>query len=180
MDFEKVIKLVSIEFRRRNIRYGLIGGFGMAALGIVRTTIDMDFLLHREDMNEARAALEDNGYKMMYESENVAQFVASDKTMGAIDILLAFRPISLDMLEKAKEIPVFEDTYRIPVLLPEDIIGLKVQAIANNPERRESDFADMVELAKEFHAEIDWTRLRRYFDMFDLSDLFNQLEGRME
>jgi len=45
MDFEKVLPLIISEFSREKVRYGLMGGFSMGAMGIMRSTMDLDFLL---------------------------------------------------------------------------------------------------------------------------------------
>ena len=52
---------------------------------------------------------------------------------------------------------------------PEDIIGLKVQAIANNPLRRAQDTADIQALANRFGATLNWPRILEYYALFDLS-----------
>ena len=52
------------------------------------------------------------------------------------------------MLKKANKSKIFDNKLEIKVLRPEDIIGLKIQAIANNPSRLHKDFSDIEELIK--------------------------------
>ena len=52
MDFESVLGRILQEFEQRQIRYGVIGGFALAALGVPRTTMDLDFLVHRQEYYE--------------------------------------------------------------------------------------------------------------------------------
>lgn len=63
-------------------------------------------------------------YRCIYESENVAQFASDLKPFGAVDFLLAFRPVSKEMLERKKDVPVFGGKIMLSVLAPEDIIGI--------------------------------------------------------
>ena len=54
----------------------------------------------------------------------------------------------------------------IPVLLAEDLIGLKVQAYHNNP-RRLQDHVDIQRLLQANWGRLDLDRLRGYFGLFD-------------
>ena len=40
------------------------------------------------------------------------------------------------MMRRAKKSPVFKGKYMIKTILPEDLIGLKIQAISNDPRNR--------------------------------------------
>lgn len=51
---------------------------------------------------------------------------------------------------------------------PEDIIRLKIQAMANNPGRRNRELADI--------EEIDWELVREYFQLFDFKEEFTRLK----
>ena len=50
------------------------------------------------------------------------------------------------MLERAVEREIFDSTIKIKVLRPEDIIGLKLQAMNNDAERKEHDMQDIKSL----------------------------------
>ena len=60
-------------------------------------------------------------------------------------------------------------------LRPEDIVGLKVQALANDPGRERQDLADIDRLAEHFAAEMDWKRIREYFALFDKLELYDEI-----
>lgn len=57
MDFKLVIDRILTAFRIEDIRYGLIGGFALGALGITRTTVDVDFLVHRDDLDKIQSIM---------------------------------------------------------------------------------------------------------------------------
>lgn len=179
MDFKKVLSVITKEFKARGVRFALIGGIGMSLRGAVRATVDIDFLVNKGDLEKIRSVMEDNGYRCIYQSENVSQYVSDVKLLGAIDLLHAFRPISLKMLEKSEPLPVFEGELQVPVLKTEDIIGLKIQAIANNPERRELDGKDIENLLSLHGGKgVDWKVLRQYFELFHMNALYEELRRR--
>jgi hypothetical protein len=68
--------------------------------------------------------------------------------------------------------------YNVRVLNPHDIIGLKVQAMANDPSRKHREIADMESILEIHHQNIDWKKLRSYFELFNLTETFDQLRQR--
>ena len=182
MDFEKVFQTVFYDLDEQDVDYALIGGFAMAALGIVRTTVDIDILLLTKDLDKTKKVLSKHYYNCIFESENVSHFVSDLKPFGQIDILHAFRDISVSMLARAKKIKLFE-RYEIKVLDYVDIIGLKLQALTNEPERAQSDWSDIeliLSYMKEHKQSVDWELLSDYFTLFSKHDKLVILKNKYE
>ena len=74
MNFERVLEALLAEFDRRRIRYAAIGGFALGVLGYPRTTIDLDFLVHKDDLSKVHDLLTDLGYQRVVHTENVSQY----------------------------------------------------------------------------------------------------------
>lgn len=178
MDFKTVTENLLSAFEAEEIRYALIGGFAMGAWGVARSTVDMDFLIHKHDLQKVHSILTKMGYKCRYQTENVSQFVSSLKIFGEIDILHAFREISLGMLQRAEDRKIFNETMTIKVIKIEDLIGLKVQAIANDPSRKPIDLADIKSLMETYGGSIDWPIIKEYFALFEFNDLFGELKSK--
>ena len=178
MDFKTTLEIILKDFRKGNIRYGLIGGFALGALGVVRATVDLDFLVHQNDMAKVDAIMKSHGYKCVYKSENVSQYVSPLKIFGEIDFLHAFREISVKMLGRAKELDIFEGELKIKVLRPEDIIGLKVQAAANDSQRMPQEYLDIETLMARYGKGLDWESIESYFSLFELKEKFLELKRR--
>jgi predicted nucleotidyltransferase len=178
VDFYKVLGFLITDFGKHDVLYALMGGFAMGAYGIVRATTDLDFLIATDDLDAVKKIMRDHGYRCIYESENVAQFASDLKPFGAVDFLLAFRPVSKKMLERKKDVPVFEGELMLSVLAPEDIIGLKIQSLVNNPERKERDEGDIKAIMAHFGVHLDWNLLREHFLLFDLEDEYVEYEKR--
>jgi hypothetical protein len=178
MDFKTVLSKLLSAFEAHNIRYALMGGFAMGAWGVPRGTVDMDFLVHRDDMEEVDGIMEGLGYECKYKTENVSQYLSPLQVFGEVDFLHAFRTPSLSMLERAEERQMFNGTVAIRVLKIEDLIGFKVQAIANNEARKTADMADIDALIAFNRSRIDWSLIEEYFTLFGFDDLFRELKRK--
>lgn len=178
MDFAQVLQSLIRGFEEQHIRYGVIGGFALGLLGIPRATMDLDVLVHREDCGMLHAWLTQLGYQRDIVLENVSQYWHPRRQWGSLDVLHAFRPYALDMLARARTVPFMDTPYSIRVVQPEDIIGLKVQAIANNPTRRAQEVADIEALATQYGRELDWDRIQQYYDLFELGHDARELRAR--
>lgn len=180
MDFERVLKTLLAEFERHQIRYAAIGGFALGMLGAARTTMDLDFLVDADQLETLHAIMGNLGYARMAQTENVTRYSHADAQWGALDFLHAFRRPSREILARAKAYAVFDGRVSIRVAGPEDVIGFKVQAIANNPKRRKQEEADIERLMEVHRDRVDWTRIQAYYDLFDMGQDARELRKRFE
>ncbi len=178
MDFKLVLEKLITAFERENVRYALMGGFALGAWGVPRGTVDIDFLVLRDDMGKVRRIMDEAGYECYYGTENVSQFSSPLRIFGEVDFLHAFREASLKMLEKAAEKEVLNGSLKIRVLRVEDLIAFKLQGMVNDEARRAIDLRDMEDLLKLHGATVDWDLMREYFDLFDHGRLFDELRNR--
>ena len=178
MDFEKVLDLLLKDFEKEGIRYAMMGGFGLGALGIMRSTMDLDFLVDHNDLSKIQAIMKKYDYDCVYKSENVSQYVSGLKIFGEVDFLHAFRDKSLSLLERSKLVGVFDGRLKIRVLLPEDIIGLKLQALSNDKTRENKEYADIEDVINQLGSEMDWEIIEEYFELFHKKDKFIELREK--
>ena len=179
MNFTAVIATLSRRLDAQGVHYALIGGFAMALRGVQRATMDLDFLLMLDDLKTAHAILLELGYRREFHSENVSHYLNPDDAWGRIDILHAFRGPSLGMLRRAERLPVGPEL-TLPVVAIEDIIGLKVQAIANEPSRGLADWHDiglLLSAAREQRVALDWELLADYLRLFDFESKLRELKS---
>lgn len=174
MEFKKILFTLLKNFEENDIRYGLIGGFALIFMEIPRTTVDIDFLIHKDDLSKVQKIMENMGYKLVFRTENVSQYVGKTESLGEIDFIHAFRKYSLRMLERARTLE--KEGLKIRVLIPEDIIGLKVQAMANAPSRKTRELSDIEAIIEKFKNKIDWSIVEEYFKIFNLQDEFKKLK----
>ncbi|MCM2280717.1 MAG: hypothetical protein NDI61_02590 [Bdellovibrionaceae bacterium] len=158
LDLRTTLITASDALKQQNIAHALIGGFALAFHGINRATADIDFLADGTKRSEILNALKSAGFVLHFESPEVLQFTGP----GNLDILLANRPISQQMLKDAN----LQKKLAVYVLRAEDIIGLKIQAYINDPSRELQDKADIQQLLKR-HPNLDWSRVKKLADIFD-------------
>ena len=92
----------------------------------------------------------------------------------------AFRKAALGMLVRAICYPIFGGTQEIRVVNPEDVFGLKVLAMVNDPDRRTQEMADIERIMEVYGQRLDWQRVEEFYELFDLADDAKRLRGRFE
>jgi len=167
IELRKTLDLVHRLLSDNSIEHALIGGFAMAVYGYHRATSDIDLLADGQSKNEIKNILTQNGFKLVFESDEVLQFTG----LGFVDILLANRPLSLQMLKQARK----DSGLNIYVIQPEDIIGLKIQAYKNDSSRELQDKADIQNLLK--LKNLDYSLIKKYADLFNEWDVIKKLGG---
>jgi Uncharacterised nucleotidyltransferase len=180
VDFELVLKTLLAEFSRLKIRSAAIGGFALGVLGVPRQTLDLDFLVHRDDLEKLDKALSALGYSRVFHSENASQYRHPKAAWGSVDFIHAFRTISLAMLDRAKDYPALGGDESLRTAQPEDVIGLKVQAMCNDPSRRAQEQSDIERLMSRYGRQLDWQRIEEFYDVFGLADEAKNLRARFD
>ena len=140
--------------------------------------MDLDFLIHRDDLEKLDEMLAGLGYSRVFYSENVSQYHHPDAAWGSLDFIHAFRETSLAMLERAIDHPALGGTQRLKTALPEDVIGLKVQATCNDPGRGAQEQSDRERLMARYGRDLDWQRVQEVYDVFGLADEAKKLKER--
>ena len=168
MDLRKTLIETSAILNAQGIDHALIGGLAMAVHGVNRATADVDFLADGSRVKDIREAMTGGGFTERFSSPEVLQFAG----VGFVDILLANRPLSLAMLKEAKEEPLL----KVRVLSAEHLIGLKIQAYANDPLRKLQDQADIQSLILK-HPHLDFAKIKIYADLFGEWPTIERIRG---
>lgn len=138
-------------------RPALIGGLALAAHDVVRATQDVDFLVDADDAGKIHDVLIGLGYQCVHRSQDAANYVRGDE---GLDLLYAHRPTARGLLDHAAT----RDTAMGPlrVVSAEGLIGFKLQALINAPERGR-DRQDILDLLRAGRGRLDMQEIRRYF-----------------
>ena len=177
MNFELVFKELLRKFSEQNVRFALIGGFAFHVAGFTRATKDIDFLVEAEDLGKIKDIMKKLGYELTHESPEFSNYWHPMGPLGCVDYLHAHREYTRKMLARARRHKILNDI-DVPVLIPEDIIGLKVQSIANNPKRHALDMADIEYLIRESANKLDRDMVKEYFHLFDMEKELDDLLKR--
>ena len=176
MNLKKVIKILVTRFHNKDIEFVLTGGLALSTMGIFRFTKDIDFLVYQESKDLIHDIMTDLTYqKQEFSTEEIFSYWSPIKALGQVDYLFARRKYTKAMMRRAKKSPVFDGKYQIKTILPEDLIGLKIQAISNDPGNRlPVDAPDIQRILQIKAREIDMELVRMYFELFDKEDLLDE------
>lgn len=175
MDFEAVFKLLIDNFQKGKINFAIIGGFALHAAGYTRATKDIDFLVTKEDMPKVKEIMLSYGYELLHQSEDASNFLGKMAELGRVDFLHAHRKYTRAMLERAKNIDILNGKFKVKVITPEDLIGLKVQSSANDPDRYHQDMADIEVIMQTNFKNLNLDLVREYFELFDRTKELEQI-----
>jgi hypothetical protein len=179
MDLRATLRDVTVALGNTDCRWAVIGGVAAALHGRVRTTVDLDLLVEVEDTTTLDVALASLGYRLEHRWEESSHYSCERVDCCPIDVLHAKRPHTRAMLARAREVALDEEL-SAPVIEIEDLIGLKLQAAINDPDRRRAELVDIRELL-EVAAErrsLELSRVHEYFALFrEEGTLDELLEG---
>ena len=171
MDLRSTLKFVHNLLSNNSIDHALIGGLGLACYGSTRATVDMDLLIYEEDKALVEELLTTNGFSLQNKSEEVLQFSG----MGYVDLLIARRPISREILKLSNP----NGPEGINFVRAEDLIGLKIQAYKNDIAREFQDKADIQFLISSLDT-LDWGLIKKYADLFGEWEVVNGIREKIK
>lgn len=167
MNFKIVSETLIRRLNKSGIDFAFIGAIAVGMAGYRRFTEDIDFLVLSDDRKKVHKIMTDLDYKITKETEEFALYDSDVKIFGSVDFLFAHRKHTLNMLKRAKLRKFLDGALSAKVVNSEDIIGLKVQAIENNPERAEKDMLDIENIIKINKNTLDLNLIREYFRLFN-------------
>lgn len=144
--------------------------------GIFRFTKDIDFLVFKESKKSIHDIMTVLGYqKQDFSTEEIFSYWSPIKALGQTDYLFARRKYTRAMMRRAKKSPIFDGEYMVNTILPEDLIGPKVQAIYNDPRNLfPVDTPDIQRILQIKIHEIDMEIVRKYFEFLSKEDLLDE------
>jgi hypothetical protein len=154
-------------------RYAVIGGVGLAALGMPRTTFDLDFVTESRAQGGIVRFLESKGYETLHRSSGYSNHEHPDADFGAIDFVY-IKGETVRLLFESVRFVEGPSGYRMPVPHPEHLIAMKVLAMKNDPQRIFREMEDIRFLMNKDEVEAD--QVRQYFEKHGLLNRFYELE----
>jgi hypothetical protein len=149
-------KRVGVLLKRKGHAFALAGSVAVYAHGgSENLQHDADFCVSPDDAEAVTATLRDAGLTVYRPPED---WLMKAECFGQdIDIIfeLAHRPVTSDMLARARELPV--DSVRMPVLAPTDLLWSLIAAFSEH----HCDFGAVLPVARALREKVDWDRMRR-------------------
>lgn len=148
MSYQGVFHLLSDISKKTGISFVLIGGYAVNYYKYARQTVDVDFLINKQDFPKILDLLESAGYKIDYKQEVFVRLI-SDKRPFLMDIDFMFvDQETLDQIIKdSQKIDIVGCGFRVPSL--EHLIALKLHAVKYNLKLRIfKDIPDIINLIR--------------------------------
>jgi hypothetical protein len=173
LDFGTVLGLISGFLEEKGVRYAVIGGVALAAYGMPRNTVDLDFVVESSGQDNLIGFLEEHGYETLYRSSGYSNHRHPDLNWGSVDFVYVEGETSRNLFAASRTSKGPRDL-PIPLPKPEHLAALKVVAMKNDPSRTFQEMADIRFLLN--LPGVNRQEVRTYFDRHGLKDRFDELE----
>jgi predicted nucleotidyltransferase len=176
MNFKVALQNLLRRFSETGVEAALSGGLALSTMGVFRFTKDIDFVILEESAQTVAEIMTELGYeKQDFSSVEILSYISPLRALGQVDFLVARRKYSRAMVKRALEMSVMDGELTVKVLRVEDLIGLKLQALANDPKNRYAvDAPDIQRLLKLHAGRIDMDQVREYFRIFEKEGLLEE------
>ena len=179
--------IISENLAEKDIPYSLIGALALGIYGLPRFTADIDLLTEGRYWDLISSIMENLDYACFEKTDSFAQFDSELDVYGKIDFMFVNTEEGKDILKRS--VIIKDELWgNHPIIQPTDYIGLKLMAIANNPDRCSKDERDISEVLKlskndfipKDFAPLDIDRIFYFADQFGQSEkmknFFNDID----
>lgn len=129
-------------FTDHELRWAVIGGVAMAAYGLPRTTLDLDFVAERGAQAAIVGHLEGLGYRTLYRSEGYSNHQHDDADLGRVDFAYVSGETATRLFAHVRQVHgPGGSTIRVPS--PEHVAAMKIHAMASDSTRKAQELADL-------------------------------------
>lgn len=173
MDFGRVLKTVAGFLEEKDFRYAVVGGFALAAYGLPRTTLDLDFVVESAIQESLIQFVESFGYRTLHRSTGFSNHKHADPLWGRLDFIYVNEDTSRELFSGCRQLPGLRDR-TIPVPRPEHLIAMKVSAMKSDPGRTLKEMTDIRFLLK--LPGVDHHKAKSYFDRQGLGDRLDEIK----
>jgi len=175
MNLKTVLKIIISRFNEQKIHFVLSGGLALSTMNVFRFTKDIDFLIYQDSKDAIHNIMTDLDYVLQeFSSSEILSYWHPLKIFGQVDFLLVKRKYTKAMMNRASIQKIFDGEFEIKTIRPEDLIGLKIQAIANDPVNRfPIDASDIQNILHFNKSSLDMELVRQYFKIFNKEHLLD-------
>jgi len=144
MDYAKAFHLVAKASIKANVPCILIGGFAINFYNVTRNTLDVDFLITKDDFEKIKKTLLDAGYAENFATDITIR-LSSKRDDLDIDFVMVDDSTRDRIISDGKEVKVVGERLTVPSV--DHLITLKLHAIKNNKKNRMwKDMPDIIRL----------------------------------
>ena len=133
INLDRILEIASQKLPAAGVECLLIGGFAVNHYGYTRNTLDVDFMIVSERLNDVRRIMREAGFTNMDVQENVAFFTVPNQG-PRVDFLRVDASTMETLLANAVKATVRGHEVRLPALA--DLIAMKIFAFSRDTARR--------------------------------------------
>lgn len=176
MDFGAVLERIAGFLEARGARWALVGGVGLAALGVARTTLDLDLAVEIAVQEDLVPFMEQLGYDTLHRSSGYSNHLHPDPSRGRVDFVYVDTATADRLFAGCRdETGPGGRTLRVP--RPEHLAAMKILAMKNDPARTFQELADIRALLA--LPGVDRDEVRGYFARHGLAERFDELAATL-
>lgn len=144
---ETIFHLISDISHKNGVLCVLIGGFAVNHYKVTRQTLDVDFIVTKEDFEKILPALQRAGYKIDYSQEVFVRLTNNQVSFLDLDFMFVESDTLSKLMKDAEKINIANKKFIVPSL--NNLIALKLHSIKYNPKAREiKDLPDIINLIR--------------------------------
>jgi hypothetical protein len=151
---QEALKRVAVALKKSDVRFALAGGYAAWAHGAPEPEHDVDFVVPRDDAEQAYAVLENAGLRVEQPPEDWLFKVFTDGTMVDVTYRINSSPVDATVLDRAEEMEVLSIV--MPVLSSTDVVTSKLNAL----DEHYCDYSKLLPVARALREQVDWDRVR--------------------
>ena len=141
---------------------------------VSRQTVDIDFLIVKEDFEKISSALKEAGYLPSSAQENFAQLESARLSLRNIDFMFVDRFTLDKIMEEAKPITIAGQKFIVPSL--NHLLALKLHSIKNNEKLRLlKDLPDIVSLIRKNNVNAEDREFKELCLKYGTEDLYRRI-----
>jgi hypothetical protein len=144
MNYLNTFELIADDIQNNKISCILIGGFALNFYKVTRQTLDIDFLITKDDFKKILPVLREQGYKIVNETEVFANLESSDNGLLDLDYMFLDQDVYEKVRKDGREVQIANRKFLIPSL--DHLMALKLHSIKGNPKRELKDLPDIIGL----------------------------------
>ena len=173
------VMLIHDKATQAGLEYLVIGGHAVNAYGIPRSTLDVDFLVRRDDRQRWQTLLEAEGFRLFHDHENFMQFSPPHGTEWRLDVMVVNEATFVKLIADARAVKCLGVETRVPSA--ENLIALKLHALRHgSAERMGKDFTDILTLARGATLDVNSPSLKAIFDRYGTPELYERFRQALQ
>jgi len=174
MQYPTIFHLISAITNQEGATCVLIGGFAINYYKVTRQTIDVDFLITKEDFDKISNQLKKSGFELDYTQEIFTRLKGPDHYLMDIDFMFVDKETLNKIISDGKEISIAKQKFMVPSL--NTLIALKLHAIRYNQKLREyKDLPDIINLIRVNKVDYKSKEFRELCLKYGTEELYNKI-----